>query len=452
MAQKYYVDIVDGVEIYRKSRRFVKKEVLDKRGVSNGFAPLDGNGKVPSQHLPSYVDDTIEGYKNIADAEAFSTSDAYAKGDVVKYDSKVWRFITAHSAGAWNSSHVEEIPQFPSEGETGKIYVDLLTGKTYRWSGSIYVEISESLALGETHSTAYYGDLGAAAYAHGVTHKGDEFYGGTAQDKTVGFFKFKTNSEGHVTAASAVTKGDLTGLGVEDASNKLSAWQGTPDNDHYPAEKLVKDSIDDAEAKASAKIVLGAGSSSDADASSETSDPYINLIQGKTDALAVKSHTQIKGGTNVTVKGVNGIVTISSTDTDTHLSSKNVVGTSNSATGNGAVSGDGGVYMNHIEEDTSNNKTVTSSHKIVGDGTMVKVTSDSNGNITIGGKTATKPEMSGAIDAFDSAYDAAYATAYATAIAGGASESAADAAGDTAGQAAGWAAVDTFIGTLPLAS
>ena len=51
-------------------------------------------------------------------------------------------------------------------GETGKIYVALDTNLTYRWSGSAYVEISPSLALGETSSTAYRGDRGASAYAH----------------------------------------------------------------------------------------------------------------------------------------------------------------------------------------------------------------------------------------------------------------------------------------------
>ena len=33
---------------------------------------------------------------------------------------------------------------------------------TYRWSGTAYVEISPSLALGETSSTAYAGNKGAA--------------------------------------------------------------------------------------------------------------------------------------------------------------------------------------------------------------------------------------------------------------------------------------------------
>ena len=76
------------------------------------------DGKIPSSQLPSYVDDVVE-YDNFA---AF--------------------------------------PQ--SEQETGKIYVDKETNKTYRWSGSSYVEISASLALGETAQTAFAGDRGKA--------------------------------------------------------------------------------------------------------------------------------------------------------------------------------------------------------------------------------------------------------------------------------------------------
>lgn len=87
------------------------------KGKSNGVASLDSNGKVPSSQLPSYVDDVLE--------------------------------FNAKSS-------------FPATGESGKIYVDKTTNLTWRWSGSTYVEISPTLALGETSSTAYAGDKGAA--------------------------------------------------------------------------------------------------------------------------------------------------------------------------------------------------------------------------------------------------------------------------------------------------
>lgn len=88
-----------------------------QKGAASGVATLGENGKVPTDQLPSYVDDVLE-YENLS--------------------------------------------AFPTTGETGKIYVDTATNKTYRWSGSGYTEISASLALGETSSTAYAGDKGKA--------------------------------------------------------------------------------------------------------------------------------------------------------------------------------------------------------------------------------------------------------------------------------------------------
>ena len=94
------------------------------KGANGGVAELDSNGKVPSSQLPSYVDDVL----------SYSSQSA-----------------------------------FPATGETGKIYIAEDTNKTYRWSGSAYAEISASLALGETSSTAYRGDRGKTAYDHSQT-------------------------------------------------------------------------------------------------------------------------------------------------------------------------------------------------------------------------------------------------------------------------------------------
>ena len=98
------------------------KQFLDQDGVQyfwnkvqQNFANLSDNGKVPANQLPSYVDDVLE-------YDTFNT--------------------------------------FPTTGEDGKIYVAQDTNLTYRWSGTRYVEISQSLALGETSSTAYPGDKG----------------------------------------------------------------------------------------------------------------------------------------------------------------------------------------------------------------------------------------------------------------------------------------------------
>lgn len=91
-------------------------------GATNGIAQLDSTGKVPSSQLPSYVDDVIEGY--------------YANGKFYK-----------------ESSKTNELAK-----ETGKIYVDLTTNKTYRYGGTAFAVISETLAIGTTSSTAAAGD------------------------------------------------------------------------------------------------------------------------------------------------------------------------------------------------------------------------------------------------------------------------------------------------------
>ena len=97
-------------------------------GAANGVATLGSDGKVPAAQLPSYVDDVLE------------------------YDNKA---------------------AFPATGEAGKIYVAKDTNLTYRWGGSAYVEISVSLALGETSSTAYAGDKGKALAGRMTTAEGN---------------------------------------------------------------------------------------------------------------------------------------------------------------------------------------------------------------------------------------------------------------------------------------
>lgn len=79
-------------------------------------------GKIPANQLPSFVDDVLE-YANLA--------------------------------------------AFPALGESGKIYLAIDTNKSYRWSGSVYVEITGGgVVLGETESTAGRGDHALTAYNH----------------------------------------------------------------------------------------------------------------------------------------------------------------------------------------------------------------------------------------------------------------------------------------------
>lgn len=99
-----------------------------QKGAASGLAELDGSGLVPTAQLPSYVDDVVT---------------------------------------------AADFASLPGTGETGKIYITLDTNITYRWNGSGYTEISASLALGETSSTAYRGDRGKTAYDHSQLTSGN---------------------------------------------------------------------------------------------------------------------------------------------------------------------------------------------------------------------------------------------------------------------------------------
>lgn len=139
------------------------------KGSNNGLASLDSTGKVPASQLPSYVDDVLE-YNNRSG--------------------------------------------FPGTGESGKIYIAKDTNLTYRWSGSAYVEISQSLALGETSSTAYPGNKGK--------QNADNI--ASLQTKTTNIDNYTVNGK-KISTNPTISKGDV-GLGnvnnTSDANKPIS--------------------------------------------------------------------------------------------------------------------------------------------------------------------------------------------------------------------------------------
>lgn len=170
------------------------------KGAANGLAELDSSGKVPTSQLPAYVDDVLE------------------------YTAKA---------------------NFPTTGETGKIYVDKTTNLTYRWSGSAYVEISPSLALGETSSTAYRGDRGKTAYDHSQLKDGTNphattfaniaskpttisGYGITDAKISSGTITLGSNSITPLTSSSSLDATKLTGTATINTTGKATT-AGTAD-------------------------------------------------------------------------------------------------------------------------------------------------------------------------------------------------------------------------------
>lgn len=148
------------------------------KGAANGYASLDGTGKVPSSQLPAFVDDVLE-YANLA--------------------------------------------SFPGTGTSGIIYVAADTSKAYRWSGSTYVEISGSPgstdAVTEGTTNLYFTQARARS---SISASGSLSY--NSSTGVMSFTDAVTSVAGK-TGAVTLVKGDV-GLGnVENTA--LSTWAGS---------------------------------------------------------------------------------------------------------------------------------------------------------------------------------------------------------------------------------
>ena len=168
--------------------------ITAQKGANSGLATLDTGGKVPSSQLPAYVDDVLE-YANLA--------------------------------------------AFPGSGSTGLIYIAIDTNKTYRWSGSVYVEISASLALGETSSTACAGDKGKTAYDHSqaahapsTAQKNSDITKAEIEAKLTGAISSHSHAATGTKKVEIITlaAGDITAKYIDLASTPLdpAAVQVTP--------------------------------------------------------------------------------------------------------------------------------------------------------------------------------------------------------------------------------
>lgn len=107
-------------------------------GQPSGVATLDENGKVPSNQLPSYVDDIVDVYAT------YSKSDTGELSNIVLY--------------------LDEGETKLVSGESGKIYQNIKSGEPsyqFRWTGSVFAQTgASSLIIGEVTGTAYDGAKG----------------------------------------------------------------------------------------------------------------------------------------------------------------------------------------------------------------------------------------------------------------------------------------------------
>jgi hypothetical protein len=198
-----YVDTQDGLlqdQIDLKADAIAVSQSLDTKADAMATsqslalkADLIG-GLIPASQLPSYVDDVLN-FPNLA--------------------------------------------SFPVVGEDGKIYVAEDTNKTYRWSGSSYVESGGGgVALGETSSTAYRGDNGKIAYDHSLSQGNP--HNTTTSEIIEGTNKYFTDLRGRNTVLSGLIKTNSSNVTntdtVEIAVGKLAAKsEATTTNNWVPA-------------------------------------------------------------------------------------------------------------------------------------------------------------------------------------------------------------------------
>lgn len=269
---------VDGLIKRASSGAFskvVKKDITDL-----GIPGLDSAGKIPISQLPSYVDDVIEGYF---------------------YNNKFYE----------EAAHTTEIT-----AESGKIYIDIPSSKSYRWSGSQYVVIASSLNLGETDSTAYRGDRGKYAY--------DFAYGANAQPTANKGVKYSSTS----TLASSDMDNDeidsfLTGLssgigfldvGQENADlmaavltqnvTLASGWTGTVKYDKVGDLVIVYLNIQASEAVTSNKRIDAAAIETSYRPSKEEKEYVRNLAKVQVSVNSTGQITLLLNGENVPLNTV----------------------------------------------------------------------------------------------------------------------------------------------------
>ena len=254
--------------------------------LSNAKAYTDGavmdlfNGEndmhFKSEYMPSYVDDVLE-FTNTVAAPTVGTGSA-GEGSEVYYDTTNKVFVWKNSSSYFsNGLDGDNYGTSTTKGRTpygGKIYVNKNNNKTYRWSGSDLVVISETLALGNTSGTAFRGDLGKTAYDHAM-----------AKGKAVasGLYKITTNAEGHVTAATAVAKSDITALGIPASDTNTHYTSGT---------------------------VVGASNAAKTNAAATNGNVWLNHIE---DGVVRNPHNIKGAGATTVVSDANGAITISST-------------------------------------------------------------------------------------------------------------------------------------------
>lgn len=273
---------------------------------THNYAPIVG-GLIPSDYLPSYVDDVIEGY--------YHNANFYKDKSGTTYSNQI-------------------------NGETGKIYTDLDTNKIYRWSGSKFVVISETLALGENSSTAYRGDRGKIAYDHSQTAHAPA----NAEENQYTWNKIK------IKPSTSTTAGDI---GIDGITFGASSKEDTLE--------IMPEGTMDIQYDGGVLKFIGTGATVD-----HTHSEYANQnafsnikINSGTTPIAATSTTDtfnLIAGNNVTITNNGKNITISSKDNNTTYSAGtgiSITGTANTITNTGVRSITSGTTNGTINVNTN---------------------------------------------------------------------------------------------------
>lgn len=259
-----YAPLMDGEANRGTTERYAREDHVHPTDTSRVPITRTVNGKALSEDITITTDDL----------DALSKSDAGSPGGAVLLNNQ------GQIDSSFLPSYVDDVLEydslqaFPLTGESGKIYIAKDTNKTYRWSGSDYVEISSSLALGETSTTAYRGDRGKAAYNHAVDSEKIDI------SKSLALYKISSTSEGHIKSLEPVTKADITALGIP-----------SEDNDTKYGLSILGNTI---------SIVENGGAS------------YIEIPEGHKYGLSISGHT-----VSLVEDGTTTSVTVPDEDTDT---------------------------------------------------------------------------------------------------------------------------------------
>lgn len=343
-----YIDGYSEVRIQQLDEQYIPDTIartdqvipFSQKGTANGVATLDENGIVPSAQLPSYVDDVIE---------------AISLGDL------------------------------PPTGESGKIYVTTADNLTYRWSGSTYVEISKSLALGTTSSTAAAGNhihnaattsengfMSAEdkAKLDGIAANANNYSLPKASASTLGGIKVGTNlsidsngvlSATDTTYATATTttdglmsKSDKSKLdGIAEGANKTTVDSALSDSSTNPVQnKIVKAALD------------GKSDSGHTHTQYENQNAFgiIKIGADSVEADQTVDTIEFEAGSNVTItpNATAGKIVIAAKDTTYPVATESANGLMSSADKTKLDGVATGAQVNVIEGVTSNSLSVGS--------------------------------------------------------------------------------------------